>query len=65
MDTNPFPLAIGDAGPTSMIFAQCICEEETIDLGEGMKYHEDRQECNIELLRFRECLDALPEEMKE
>ena len=30
-----------------------------------MKYHGDRQECTINLFRFRELLDALPEGTKE
>ena len=31
----------------------------------GMKYNEDRHKCTIDLLRFCEFLDALPEVMKE
>ena len=48
-----------------MIFAQWLCEEDTIDLGEGMNYHEDRQSFTIDLLRFCELFDALPEVIKE
>ena len=65
METNLFPLAIGGAGPTSMVFAEWICNKETIYLGEGMKYQEDRHECTIGLLRFSEFLDALTKGMKE
>ena len=65
METNLIPLSIGSTGPTSMIFVQWICEKVTIDLGEGMKYHEERHECTIDLLRFCELLDSLPKVMKE
>ena len=64
METNNLPLAIGGECPTSMIFAQWICDEDTIDLGEGMKYYKDHNECTIDLLRFHELLDALPEGIK-
>ena len=57
METNLLPLAIGGAGPTSMIFAQWICDKDTIDFGECMNYHEDRHEYTIDLLRFRKFLD--------
>ena len=65
METNLLPLAIGGAGPNSMIFAQWFCDKYTIDLGEGMRYHEERHKCNIDLLRFCELFDALPEVIKE
>ena len=65
MKTNFLPLAIGGASLTSIIFAQWLCSEDNIDLGEGMKYHEDRHKCIIDLLRFCEFLGALPKGMKE
>ena len=52
MDRNLLPLAIDGVGPISVVFAQWLCDEYTIDLGEGMKYHENRHECTIYLLRF-------------
>ena len=63
-ETNLLQIAIDGAGPTSTIFVPCICNEDTIDIGEGMKYHEDLHECTIDLLMFCEFLNALPDVMK-
>ena len=47
------------------MFAQWLSDEETDDLGEGMKYHEDRHKCTIHLLIFHGFLDALTKGMTE
>ena len=65
MEKTLLPLAIGGAGPTSMVFVKWLCDKDTIDLGEGMNYREDRHEYTIDLLRFCKLLDAPPEGMNE
>ena len=65
METKISLLAIGGVVTTFMIFAQWICDKDTIDLGEVMNYHEDRHKCTIDLLRYWLLLDALTKGMQE
>ena len=65
METKLPPLAISGVVPTSMIFAQWLCDEDTIDLVEVMKYHEDCHKSTIDLLRYWGLLNSMPKGMEE
>jgi hypothetical protein len=66
VEGNLLALAIGGTGPTATIFAQWICDIPLPDLPQHvLTYYDPSHGCEINLARFREFLDSIPESDKE